>query len=291
MSHMDCGRTDRRLDLVCGLALFAGGLALLASVFTRARSCGRRVARRGAYPSMIFVPAGRFHPALQPKRVLVELDPFWIDAGEVTNRQFAAFVNATGYVTFAERAGRAWVFDAETARWRLVAGANWRQPCGPGTDATRLDQPVVQVAWHDAAAFARWAGKRLPTDAEWEFAARLGNPTVAESDAAALAPSAHAASSTQLVVAAPIDLSQRIGLLGMAARAWEWCADWHAAVLPKRRLHYNPTGPRQGSYRVQRGGSWLSAHSESFELEFWTREKQKPHVCHNYAGFRCARSA
>jgi len=105
----------------------------------------------------------------------VWLDPFRIDRHEVTNRQFAAFVEATGHVTQAEQDGYAWGFLDGDTDFRKIAGASWRRPGGPGTSyEKRLDHPVVCVTWHDAVTYASWADKRLPTEAEWEFAARGG---------------------------------------------------------------------------------------------------------------------
>jgi formylglycine-generating enzyme required for sulfatase activity len=110
-----------------------------------------------------------------PRRV--QLAAFRIDRHEVTNRQFAQFVRATSYVTTAEREGSAWIYRGGDPDWSYVRGADWRHPLGPGSDIERAwDHPVVLVSWYDANAYAKWADRRLPTEAEWEVAARGGVP-------------------------------------------------------------------------------------------------------------------
>ena len=119
---------------------------------------------------MVFVPEGEFLYGESKERL--SLSPFWIDKRPVTNAEFARFVQATGYITTAEGTG---IGCANTGkRWEDIEGANWRYPAGPGFGdrESKADHPVVQVSWDDAAAYAKWAGKRLPTEQEWEKAAR-----------------------------------------------------------------------------------------------------------------------
>lgn len=260
---------------------------------------------------MVHIPAGRFWMGSYAsgqvdQRPLheVELDAFWLDAYEVTNRQFAEFVAATGYVTTAERAGKSHVFDPRENVWKVVLGADWRHPLGSNSSlAGRDHHPVVQVSWHDALAYARWAGKRLPTEAEWEYAARGGlfdvdypwGRTEKVDDK-------YQANAWQgwfpdedLAVDGFRDIApvgsfpaNRFGLFDMAGNVWEWCADWYADDAYQRHVLRNPTGPESGQQRVRRGGSWLCAPNWSDGLRVSTRNSGAPQAAANHVGFRCA---
>ncbi|MDL1878709.1 hypothetical protein DCC62_24015 [candidate division KSB1 bacterium] len=161
------------LTSIAALAVVVSATAMLAG-----KSHGARRVPAG----MAIIPGGVFNMGMAGSNAdeapvhAVKLAPFLLDRYEVTNRQFAAFIEATDYVTQAERDGYAWGYLKGTGDFQAVAGASWRHPEGPASSIDdRMDHPVVCVSWEDAAAYAKWAGKRLPTEAEWEYAARGGS--------------------------------------------------------------------------------------------------------------------
>ncbi len=314
---------------------------------------------------MVHVPAGRFRMGTDDERSFaperpaheVELDGYWIDRHEVTNREYAAFVAATGYRTVAERAidweelrkqvppgtpkppdemlaPGALVFlpktDARDAGvegwWSWVPGASWRHPEGPAsTIEGREEHPVVHVAFEDAEAYARWAGKRLPTEAEWERAARgtLEGARYAWGDEAVDDATRIRANIWQgefpgrntlvdgFMRTAPVGsfAANGLGLVDVAGNVWEWCADRYDAAAYARRLgearakgttvrnpvnlgrSWNPdeSVPTADS-RVIRGGSFLCHASYCEAYRTSARRGQTPDTGMSHVGFRCAAS-
>jgi len=279
---------------------------------------------------MVWLPAGRFTmgamdgaPEEQPLRD-VKVTGFFMDKTEVTNEQFAKFVAATGQVTAAEwtpeasapedrREAGGMVFRPQLG-WRYVPGANWRHPEGPESDIVgRENAPVVQVSWEDAAAYARWAGKRLPTEAEWEYAARGGIMHAAYVWGTQLQPGGRWQANIypareQLGHGGEGGLTRRLpvgsfppnnyGLADMAGNAAEWCADWYRADYYKKGPRANPPGPESGEaaedggagLRVARGGSFVSSETNGAGYRPAARQKAVPSHAASDLGFRCARS-
>ncbi|MGI5330667.1 formylglycine-generating enzyme family protein [Actinomadura nitritigenes] len=247
----------------------------------------------------------------------VRVRRFRIDAHAVSNDRFAAFVAATGYVTEAERIGWSYVFagflPAELRRlsprpdatpwWCGVQGARWDLPEGPGSALKgRGDHPVVHISWNDADAFARWAGKRLPTEAEWEYAARGGleqrrYPWGDELDPdgeyrcniwRGQFPTKNTAADGYRGTA-PVDAFEPngFGLYNVAGNVWEWCADrWTTDHAPARA-----SGPQTGAAKVMRGGSYMCHHSYCNRYRVAARTANEPTSTGGHTGFRCAADA
>jgi formylglycine-generating enzyme len=298
---------------------------------------------------MVWIPGGEFSmgseefPDARPVH-RVAVDGFWMDVNEVTNVEFDRFVRATGYVTVAERVPRAEDYpgappenlvagsivftppphevplDDHYQWWRYVPGADWRHPEGPASSiADRMNHPVVHVAYEDVLAYAKWANKRLPSEAEWEFAARGGldgKPYVWGDEFRPHGkfmantfqghfPDKNTGEdgflSTSPVKAFP---PNGYGLYGMAGNVWEWVTDWYrpdyyAKLAAAGGVAHNPKGPDDSfdpmqpgaAKRVQKGGSFLCTDQYCARYMPGGRGKGEPDTGTNHTGFRCVRDA
>ena len=250
--------------------------------------------------NMVLIPAGTFimgrqnrkgwTPMAAPEMFDDELPPhevyleaFYIDKYEVTNAQFKEFVDATGYITDAEKGGASDVMvpigeaqvplQGSDIGWKWMSGASWHAPEGHGSGiADRMDHPVVHVTWNDANAYAKWIGKRLPTEAEWEKAARGGTQTnwfwgdaLASSGKYANMYGEHRLDHQYpegvydgFEMTAPVGSFQpnEYGLYDMAGNVFEWTADWYQYDYFSASPGENPQGPNSGSGKVIKGGAW-----------------------------------
>lgn len=278
---------------------------------------------------MVVIPGGEFLMGTEDREGFaadgegpvraVTLRPFAIDRCAVTNAEFASFVEATGYRTEAQVLGWSYVFSqfvSPKARtsimgttsaapwWLAVKGACWSKPEGPGSSIRgRTDHPVVHVSWNDARAYCAWAGTRLPTEAEWECAARGGLVQRRYPWGDDLMPDGrHRCNIWQgafperdtgadgHVGTAPVRSYRPNGhgLHNVVGNVWEWCADWFSPTFHRTGSRVNPTGPASGQARVARGGSYLCHHSYCNRYRVAARSANTPDSSTGNLGFRCA---
>ena len=329
--------------------------AHLPARFAAVRAAGTDTfASTTSHAGMVWIPAGTYtmgaadgegRPNEYPQHK-VQLDGFWMDATEVTNGQFQQFVQATGYITTAEKApdwnelkkqlppgtpkppdsvlvaaslvftppDHAVPLNDPAQWWRWQKGADWRHPNGPGSSIEGKDnEPVVQVSWYDAVAYCKWAGKRLPTEAEWEYAARgvlsnqpypWGSEGVESGRPKANTwqgqfPNANT-NWDHYLKAAPVKsfAPNGYGLYDMAGNVWEWCNDWYDAdyyASLKDKTAINPQGPAQSHdpmeptvpKKVVRGGSFLCNASYCKGYRVSARMMSSPDTGLEHTGFRC----
>jgi formylglycine-generating enzyme len=309
---------------------------------------------------MVWIPGGEFMMGANPTdqetrpdespRHKVTVDGFWMDQTEVTNAQFRKFIDATHYVTTAEKKpdwdelkkqlppgtpkpddsvlqpgslvftppDHAVSLDDSSQWWSYVHGADWQHPTGPASSIAGKDNdPVVQVSWDDAVAYAKWAGKRLPTEAEWEFAARGGQPDAiypwGNEPPETGQPKAntfqghfpdHNSKWDGFEFTAPVKSFKPngYGLYDMAGNVWEWCSDWYRSDYYTQINNpdgiKNPQGPDSSldpdeptvPKRVQRGGSFLCNDQYCSSYRVSARMKASADTSLQHAGFRCVRS-
>jgi sulfatase modifying factor 1 len=283
---------------------------------------------------MVALPGGEFLMGTDYERAFaadgegpvrpVRLSPFRIDTFPVTNKDFAAFVDAAGYRTEAELFAWSFVFwmhlppdrldelveDTVAAApwWCKVPGADWRHPEGPGSHVEgRENYPVVHVSWNDAAAYAAWAGKSLPAEAQWEYAARGGLEQKLYPWGDDLTPGDPATGKPRYLCniwqgefprvdtaedgfagACAVDAfpPNGYGLYSMTGNVWEWCADWFGTAF-SRDLQLDPPGPDAGETKVMKGGSFLCHASYCNRYRVAARTSNTPDSAASNIGFRC----
>jgi formylglycine-generating enzyme required for sulfatase activity len=300
---------------------------------------------------MVWIPGGEYSMGSEDENMRdarpfhrVVVDGFWMDKTEVTNAEFARFVRATAYVTVAERkpdardfpgappenlvAGsvvftppsKAVPLDSHFAWWSYVKGADWRHPDGPGSGLKGKERhPVVHIAYEDALAYAAWAGKRLPTEAEFEFAARGGLDRKRFAWGDEFKPVGEFQANTfqghfpdrntgadGFRGTAPVGTFAANGfeLFDMAGNVWEWTTDWYRpdyyqTLAATKQVARNPQGPAdsfdpsepRAKKRVQKGGSFLCTDEYCARYMPGGRGKGEPNTGTNHVGFRCVRAA
>ena len=300
---------------------------------------------------MVWIPGGEFnmgtlnagekHSEESPEHVVI-VKGFWMDTTEITNAQFSQFIEATGYITDAEKdfsprdfptakpedlKGGSLIFQltpgvdpfqcgpsGSTPWWKFTTGATWRHPQGPASDIKdRMNYPVICITWKDAKAYAEWAGKRLPTEAEWEFAARGGllnkkfvwgdeekpdGKFMANYWQGSFPGKDNGEDGFTSIAPVKSFPPNGYGLYDMSGNVWELCEDWYSPKFYNISPKDNPLGPAVGTYdpnrtgfteRVMRGGSWLCDQGYCFRYRPAARSGIDSISSTNHVGFRCVK--
>lgn len=239
---------------------------------------------------LLFLSLLLFQCKKEEGMVLVN-NSFWMDVSPVTVEQFKKFVEATGYITEAERFGNSGVFDFNTGNWIMVDGANWKQPFGSESKAAGVTHPVTQVSWNDAQAYAKWAGKRLPTSEEFILAEKNGQESFSETyswGSSFIENGAYKANFWQgtfplnnteedgFLSTSPVGYfgKNKIGLTDMGGNVWQWCSDESLS--------------RPGE-KSQRGGSFLCDPSVCHGFKIGGQASSTPETSLVSIGFRCVK--
>lgn len=284
-------------------------------------------AKKRERAKLVYIPGGIFKMGTEDSEGFpadgegpirdVTVNSFYMDESAVTNAKFEKFIKDTGYVTDAEKFGWSFVFHSFLAEsgdhhasqaagapwWIAVEGAAWNHPEGSDSGIEdRMNHPVVHVSWNDAAAYSRWAGKRLPTEAEWEYAARGGleqkrYPWGDELTPGGMHmcniwqgefPTRNSADDGYMGTAPAKSYPQNgYGLYNMAGNVWEWCMDWFTDQCGQKGGNDNPSGPKFGVGRVIRGGSYLCHESYCNRYRVAARSSNTPDSSTGNTGFRC----
>lgn len=289
-------RSAMRTAVVATLGVLSG-----VGLFTLSRNAGTSEPPPVPPPTgMVYVPGGTTRigdarVAAEAPEFTARVRPFFMDANLVTVADFRQFVEATGYVTFAEREGGG-VYDPATDTWRIVQGATWRRPLGPDQPAAADDHPVTQVSWYDARAYAARAGKRLPTEVEWEHAARgardsrepyaWGSALVSggrhHANTWQGAPNANSREDAWTWTS-PVGTYGRtgLGLADMGGNVWQWTEDWFRPYAQRD----SPTTAAV-TERAMRGGSFLCREDYCHGYRVSARSSATPETALLHVGFR-----
>ncbi|GAB3222755.1 formylglycine-generating enzyme family protein [Spirosoma arcticum] len=306
---MSC--TDGRLSressdqpLTPSVTLIAGPTGIGTAISSRAATNN---APDSSLRGMVFVPGGETQIGseeggeTEKPTFWVRVKPFWMDEHPVTVAEFRQFINATGYKTQAQTFGDGGVFSEATKGWILTKGACWHHPQGPDQSAVPDDHPATQVSWNDATAYATWAGKRLPSELEWEHAARngrndrtlysFGNELTRQGKAMANTWNGHFPEQNNNTdgfrTTSPVGYFGKtpLGLTDMTGNVWEWCADWRSTYTD---LAIGKISALEQE-KVQRGGSFLCEPGWCHGYRVSGRSFTSPETPLMHVGFRCVK--